>query len=136
MALIAASLVLNQPPAAASASLSSRLLTVQQLPLGWTVNNTPPKDERYQGFGIGFLSGFIKTGVGGATASVGAVFDDGGNPPELTERIEANSNSAKLLSLLAKEFTSHPTIGERQQPSDFQRNELSRASVRGALRSA
>ena len=91
-------------------SLSSRLLTVYQLPLGWIVNSAPPKTERWQGFGSGFLNSLITVGSGGMTQAVSVVFDNRGNSPELTERLALNRTAATYVKALTRYLAAHPTI--------------------------
>jgi hypothetical protein len=94
----------------ATPSLHSRLLTISQMPIGWTVNNNPPAGERWQGFGLGFLPSLMKVGTAGITSAAGTVFDDAGSPPELTERIVVTKEAKYFLDKLASVFTAHPTL--------------------------
>lgn len=109
IAFLVVAVIATTGQAAATPSLHSRLLTIGQMPIGWTVNNNPPAAERWQGFGIGFLS-FMKVGTGGITSAAGTVFDDAGNPPELTERIAITKEAKNFLGALASSFAAHPTL--------------------------
>jgi hypothetical protein len=87
---VAVALSMGMMTSAASAStpkLSSELLSIGQMPTGWSVDNSP------SGSGVGCLANILEPKGIKQTSYASVAIDDNGNTPLVTEKLSTYSNA-------------------------------------------
>jgi hypothetical protein len=80
--------IMTSVASAAQPKLSSELLGVSQMPIGWSVDNSSSES------GVGCLANVLEPKGIKQTASAGVSFDDNGNLPVVNEKLSSFSNAA------------------------------------------
>jgi hypothetical protein len=79
--------IVSSVASASTSKLSSELLSVGQMPTGWSVDNSP------SGSGIGCLKNILESEGIKPTSYAKVAFDDNGNTPLLQEAVATYSNA-------------------------------------------